>query len=237
MSPAEIRGIREGLRLSRRAFVPKLLISESTLVRWERGDTEPSEAHVSILRRMQQYLSTARPSSGVQYDPGLVPSAADGTREEKDVVVGALKEIGIHLIKEKWAEDSHDWWLTFDPRWVVKDAPKLSLTCSGTKDATWPFLSLELCATMENATSRDLIDKARHAAFDHALGFEAAAGSGKRAKLRFSYRLFTTGFNSDTVKHVIGNFASCWRRVGKTSVALPPEHSGAGMDGRGKASR
>ena len=215
MAPAEIRAIREGLRLSRRAFAPKLLISESTLVRWERGDTEPGEAHVSILRRMQQYLSSALPGSGVQYDPAMVPSAADGAREEKDVVAGALKEMGIHLIKEKWTKDSHDWWLSFDPRWAVKDAPKLSLTCSGTKDARRPFLSFELCVTMENGTSPNLIDTARRVASDHALGFEVVADGKGQPELKFGYRLFTTGFNSDTMKHVIRNFASCWGRLEK----------------------
>ena len=215
MAPAEIVAIREGLRLTRREFAPKLLISERTLIRWEKGETEPNEAHLTILRRMQQYSREARPGLGVRYDPGTGPSALDGLSKERDVITATLKEMGMRPMSEKWTKDGRNWWLTFDPRWPALSTWEFSLICSGTKDPTWPILSFEVRVTPEKGSLPRVVDEARHAASVHALGFDLVTQRKGQTELSFCYRLFTTGFNADTVKHVAGNLASCCERLHK----------------------
>jgi DNA-binding XRE family transcriptional regulator len=213
MSPTEIRAVREGLGLSRKAFAPKLLVSESTVVRWERGDYEPRDGHLAILRRLQNSLRGVRTAADIRYDVDQQVSATIGFSEEKRVIVATLKSLGTYLTKEIREKNGSDWILEFGLNWESDSGAALSLVCEGSQDPSRPFVDFEVRASVAMDIRPRFWEDAKLTAHRHGVSVLPLTGKGRggRQELSIRARLFTTGFNARTVAHVVGNLRSCWK--------------------------
>lgn len=60
MTPADIRNHREQLRLSQAAFAQALGVSKRTLIRWERGDKEPTQLEMAGIHSYITALRAAK---------------------------------------------------------------------------------------------------------------------------------------------------------------------------------
>jgi transcriptional regulator with XRE-family HTH domain len=213
MSPKELRAFREGLGLSRREFAPKLFISEPTLERWERGQGGPREVHLRILRRMREHLGAGHSLSYFNYDAGAeVP--AELLHEERQLIIDTLKSQAVVLLAEQGPDDGGDWSLRFGLGWAAGEPIELSLVCEGSDAPTRPTIDFTLRATAKSANASEAAATLQEACFNHGISCKLT-DRGRRATVELRQRLFNTGCNPETVKHVLGNYQSCWNRLRK----------------------
>lgn len=211
MSPRELRAFRESLGLSRREFAPKLFISEPTLERWERGQGGPREVHLHILRRMREHLTAGNAIAYFRYDASEL--AHEPEREEKDIVVEAVKAAGALLCEEEDSKDRSAWTLQFSWPWTSGKGAGPSLLCEGSHRPERPFIDFTLKVACDSAGMDDVAKVAEDICFDHAAGWKRLKGDGQRCELALRLRLFDTACNAETVQHILGDLRSCWERV------------------------
>jgi transcriptional regulator with XRE-family HTH domain len=210
MSPQELRAFRESLGLSRREFAPKLFISEPTLERWERGQGGPREVHLHILGRMREHLTAGNAIAYFRYDASEL--AHEPEREEKQVVVEALKAAGALLCEEKDSKDRSAWTLRFGLPWASGKRPGPSLLCEGSYRLERPFIDFTLKVACDSADMDDVAG-IEDICFAHAAGWKRLGGDGRRCELVLRLRLFNTACNAETIQHILGDLRSCWERV------------------------
>ncbi len=237
MSPKELRAFRESLGFSRRQFAPKLFISEPTLERWERGQGKPGDVQLLILSRMRAHLGTGQPGADFQYDVGAEAVAGDMLRENRQLVVETLRGMGIVPLKGRKTKNGQDWWFRFGLGWATGEPIELVLACEGSERPMRPIIDFTLVAAADWKNSRELPDALRKICRDHRISWDVVHNDKGQPTIELYYRVFSTGCNSETVKHVIGNFGSCWRRIRTTLVDPVPSRSGALAARDGKASR
>ncbi len=219
MSPRELRAFRESIGLSRREFAPKLFISEPTLERWERGQGGPREVHLRILRRMREHLGAGHTLTYFQYDAGNeVP--AELLHEERQLIIDTLKSRTVVLLTEEGPDDQGDWFLRFGLGWAAGKSAELSLICEGSDAPTRPTIDFTVNATTKSANTEEVSGILQEACFNHGISWKMT-DKGKRMTVEIRQRLFSTGCNPETIKHVLGNFQSCWNRL--TKVLLRAE--------------
>jgi len=207
----ELRAFREGLGLSRREFAPKLFISEPTLERWERGQGGPREIHLQILRRMREHLGAGQSIAYFQYD--AAEDAVNPSQDRKRIVTEALRSAGALLRKEEDSEDGSAWVLCFGLAWAPRESTELSLTCEGSYRPERPSIDFSLNVICDPKKLGDIAEELTDVCFTHRMACRQLAGGGNGAVLALGQRVFNTGFNSDTVRHVLRNYRSCWERV------------------------
>ena len=215
MSPKELRAFREGLGLSRREFAPKLFISEPTLERWERGQGSPRGIHVHILRCMQEHLSTGRSLAYFQYDAAARLAAAEQFQEERQIIIDTLGGMAIGLLEEKSSKDGDDWLLRFGLPWAAGEPIDLVLSCEGSQRPSRPILDFSLEITADWGDARHAAELVAGVCRDHRVGWGVTAGSRGRCTATIFYRLFSVCCNPEAVKHLLGNYQSCWNRLKK----------------------
>jgi transcriptional regulator with XRE-family HTH domain len=212
VSPQELRAFREGLGLSRREFAPKLFISEPTLERWERGQGGPREIHLQILRRMREHLGTGQSFAYFQYDSAQ--DTVDPSHDRKRVVIEALRSAGALLRREEDSDDGSAWVLHFGLDWASRESADVPLTCEGSYRPERPFVDLTLHVVLDpgrpvDITTKELADLF----FTHRIVCRRLDRAKRGAVLELGQRIFDTGFNSDTVRHVLRSYQSCWNRL------------------------
>jgi len=216
MSPEELRAFRESLGLSRREFAPKLFISEPTLERWERGQGGPRDIHLHILRGMRERLSGAQPDAYFQYDAASDPDAAELLPNTKQLVIETLRGVGNVLLEEAHAEDGSDWSLRFSPSWAVGQPIRLALVCDGSDRPARPAIDFTLEVTADRLDLREVADAIQRLCFRHGVSCTPPTKSSERSTIELRQRVFRTGCNPATLKHVLRNYQSCWPRLEKT---------------------
>ena len=213
MSPKELRAFRESIGLSRREFAPKLFVSEPTLERWERGQGGPREVHLRILRRMREHLGAGHSLTYFNYDAGAeVP--AELLHEERQLIIDTLKSQAVVLLAEQGPDGQGDWSLRFGLGWAAGEPIDLSLICEGSDAPTRPVIDFTLKATAGSIDISEVAIMLQEACFNHGVSWKTT-DKGKRTTIEFRQRLFSTGCNPETVKHVLGNYQSCWTRLKK----------------------
>ena len=220
MSPKELRAFRESLGLSRREFAPKLFISEPTLERWERGQGSPRDVHLQILRRMREHLGAGHSIAYFQYDASSVACAAEIQQAEKQTIVETLRGMGAFLLTEEEASDGKDWSLRFSPGWEVGEPIELTLLCEGSRRPERPVIDFTLEMTAKREYTQIRSDKLQETCFRHGISWRIASQSRGGLKIALRQRIFATGCNPETLRHVLGNFYSCWQRM-KVVLRLP----------------
>ena len=213
MSPRELRAFRESLGLSRREFAPKLFISEPTLERWERGQGGPREVHLQILRRMRDHTGAGHSLTYFQYD--ATASAIELPQEDKQVITETLRSLSVVLLEEQSSDDGGDWALRFGLGWAMDEAVDLLLICEGSDRPERPIIdfTLEISADWEDTPQvNGLIQETCNV---HKLFWKWVKQRAKPSTLALCQRVFSTGCNPETVKHVLGNFRSCWEKLEK----------------------
>jgi transcriptional regulator with XRE-family HTH domain len=234
MSPKELRAFRESLGLSRRAFAPKLMISDPTLERWERGQGGPREAHLQILKRMREHLGAGHPIAYFQYDAGEEARAAEVENEDKQMIVETLRGLGALVLVEEQSQDRRDWSVSFGLGWSVGERIDVALHCEGSDRPERPAIDFILEITASHADVRVLSTPLQRVCRNHSIFGSVARRDGGGAVIVMRDRLFTTGCNPETVKHVVGNYRSCWQRLkaildGSKSSHTPGRESQAAL--------
>ncbi|MFO7958002.1 MAG: hypothetical protein R6X33_12990 [Candidatus Brocadiia bacterium] len=115
MTPEELWAFREGLGMSRREFAPKRFISEPTLERWERGQGGPREVPLHILRRMREHIAGGRSMAYFEYDAGASPPPPGLLHDERQLIIEALRGVGIVPLEDGSAQEGVDWSMRFAP--------------------------------------------------------------------------------------------------------------------------
>jgi transcriptional regulator with XRE-family HTH domain len=232
MSPKELRALREGLGLSRREFAPKLFISEPTLERWERGQGGPREIHHHILRRMQEHLGSGQPLEYFQYDAAAGHAAAELDHEEKQIIIEAMGSMAVGLLEERQSKDGNDWMLKFVPGWAAGEPVDLALFCEGSERPSRPMIDFSLEMKADWGDPSRATERVATICCDHRIGWESTAKGKAQSIVTLYYRLFSAGCNQDAVRHILGNFQSCWRRLKSELLQnrKSPPHSSAQSD-------
>ena len=231
MFPKELRAFREALGMTRREFAPKLFISEPTLERWERGHGGPREIHLQVLRRMREYLRAGHSATYFQYDAGADKSVVDLLNDEKQQILEALKTMAIVLLDEKNSRDGNEWLLRFGLGWAIDEPIDLVLLCEGSDRPERPIIDFALEITADRNRAAGCLDAFREPCLSHGIALGLVRRGKDRSTLTLRYRMFTTGCNADTIKHVLGNYQSCWNKIKDVIVAPPLDES------RGQRSR
>ncbi|HBC89315.1 MAG TPA: hypothetical protein DCZ94_20430 [Lentisphaeria bacterium] len=212
MNPAEIRSFRNSLGLSRRDFAPKLYISEPTLERWERGQGAPRELHLRILNRMRESLGSGRPATYFQYDNVSDDIANESPIEDKQLVTETLKSMSIVLLSEEISKDGNDWLLSFSLGWKTVKPLNLLLACEGSKRPTNPVVDFILLITSNNIDSNRVREILPEICFNHGASWILSTKAKGGCQIKLKQRIFKTGINHETIKHVLGNLFSCWNK-------------------------
>jgi transcriptional regulator with XRE-family HTH domain len=220
MSPKELRAFRESLGLSRREFAPKLFISEPTLERWERGQGSPRDVHLQILRRMREHLGAGHSIAYFQYDASSVAGAAVIQQKEKQTIVETLRGMGAFLLTEEEVSDGKDWCLSFSPGWDVGEPTQLTLLCEGSERPERPVIDFTVEITAKGEYAQMPSDKLQEICFHHGISWRMTSQRKGRLRIALRQRIFTTACNPETLRHVLGNFYSCWQRM-KVVLRLP----------------
>jgi transcriptional regulator with XRE-family HTH domain len=212
MSPTELRAFRERLQLSRREFAPRLFISEPTLERWERGQGRPREVHLRILQSMAQSSVTRNSLNYFEYDAAsCLP--AELLRDEKKLVVDTLRDLALPLLEQRVTNNGHDWWLRFDVDWALEERASLALICEGSSLPARPYVSFGLDVSVGGGDMRRLSDACGDVSFGHELACRLVRDQNSSTTAQLRERVFTTGLNPETVRHVIRALRSCWERL------------------------
>jgi len=213
MSPKELRAFRESTGASRREFARQLFISLPTLERWERGQGAPREIHLRILREMRERRGSPKGETYFQYDPSSTAPAAELLGAEKRLVIDTLSSMAAVLLEEHSSEDGMEWDLRFGLGWAEGEPLKATLSCEGSQRAERPSIDfiLELTGAIPDPGADG--DPLRGICFKHRLSWQCARTRGGRTCLFLGQRVFKTGFNVETIRHVFLNYHSCWRRM------------------------
>ena len=213
MSPTELRAFRESIGASRREFARRLFISEPTLERWERGRGGPREVHQHILRGMRERLGSPHPEAYFQYDPATAEPMTGLLGEERLFVIETLRGMAAVLLEEQHSEDGKDWALRFGLGWAAEDSWEVTLICEGSQRPERPVTDflLEVCGAIPDPEQNG--SPLRDICFNHGLSWHSTLTTDGRVSLQLRQRLFKTGCNAETVRHVVRNCHSCWRRL------------------------
>lgn len=221
MTPRELRAFRESTGASRKEFARQLFISEPTLERWERGQGGPREIHLHILRGMRERLGSANREPYFQYDPKAADPVAELPGGEKRLVTETLRGMAAVLLEERHSEGGTDWDLRFGLGWAAGDSLEVSLTCEGSQRPERPAVDfvLEVFGPIPNPTENG--SPVRDICFNHGLSWHRANTRDGRTAFLLRQRLFKTGCNAETIRHVVRNYHSCWQRL--RAALLQPE--------------
>ncbi|MBM4035093.1 MAG: helix-turn-helix domain-containing protein [Planctomycetes bacterium] len=225
MSPDELRAFRVSLGMSRREFARQLFISEPTLERWERGQGGPREIHLHVLDRMREHLGAGRPTAYFRYDAGPGLPAAERLRDEERLVVETLRGMGITPREEQRSQDGLDWLVRFSLGWKEGEGDALALVCRGSDRPERPAIDFAL-EVRDAPLDGDRVGQELLEIFtNHCLLWKLAPRSSGPWAIELRHRLFKTGCNPETIRHVIGNFFSCWHRLCQTTIHPPIQSS------------
>ena len=213
LSPVGLRAFRKSIGQSRREFAPRLFISEATLERWERGQGGPGKIHLLILHRMREHLGAGHSLTRFQYDRDVdVP--AELLHDERRLIIDTLKGQSVVLLEERGPDARSDWMLRFELGWAAGDRFDLSLVCEGSDNLLRPAIDFILKATVKSVDTRQAAGTVQEICFSHCVSWKMTA-KGKCTALNLSQRIFKTGCDSETVRHVMANILACWSRVRK----------------------
>lgn len=221
VSPVELRSFRESLGLSRREFAPRLFVSEPTLERWERGQGGPRDVHLHILRRMRELRGFRSPGAYYQYD--AVEDAANVVlpQEEKRLIVKTLMDMAAVLQEQRETKDRKDWFLRFGLGWG-EESVDVAISCGGSEQPMRPAVDFTLEVTTNWGDQDGLGDALPEICYDHGVSWKLPRKSRSRSTLGLRLRSFKPGCTEEKVRHVIGNFQSCWRRIKKSLHGTKP---------------
>ena len=220
MSPKELRAFRESIGMSRREFAPKVFISEPTLVRWERGQGGPREVHLLILRRMREHLGAGHSLAYFQYDADAdVP--AELLHDDRQLIIDTLKSRAVVLLEEHGPDDGGDWLLRFSLGWAAGEPIDLVLLCEGSERPSRPIIDFSLEITADWGDGRHGTEVVARVCRAHRVAWGMTVGSKGRCTATIFYRLFSVCCNPEAVKHVLGNYQSCWSRLKKEWFRRP----------------
>ena len=213
MTPKELRAFRESLGLSRREFAPKLSISEPTLERWERGQGAPREIHLSIIQRMREHLGAGHSIDYFQYDSEAVIPLLDLPHDEKQTIIETLRGMAAVVLEEKDGENQGDWSVRFGLGWAMGGLIEVSLVCNGSERPERPVIdfTLEIAAMVQDRGM--LSERLQPICFRHGVSWNVESADEDRLGVALRQRIFTTGCNPETIRHVVGNYHSCWQLV------------------------
>ena len=220
MSPKELRLFREKLGLSRREFGAKLFVSEPTIERWERGQGGPSRVHLQILKRMREHLGAGHSIAYFQYDAGEEAQKLLLPHAEKQMIVEILQYLGALLMAEKHSKDEKDWLLSFALGWAAGENLQMLMHVEGSERLERPMIDFTFETVVPCGDSEALASHLNHVCRNHSLYGAATPEENGRVLITLRHRLFTTGCNPETIKHVIGSLQSCWQRL-KERAASP----------------
>jgi transcriptional regulator with XRE-family HTH domain len=213
MNPTELRSFRESIGASRKEFARLLFISEPTLERWERGKGGPREIHLNILRGMRERLGSANREPYFQYDPKAADSSAELLGDERRLVLETLRGMAAVLLAERRSEDGTEWDLRFGLGWAAGDSLEVSLACEGSLRPERPAVDfvLEVSGAIQNPTEDG--KPVGDICFNHGLSCHCATAQDGRTSLLLRQRLFRSGCNAETIRHIVRNYHSCWLRL------------------------
>ena len=220
MTPKELRAFRESLGLSRREFAPKVFISEPTLERWERGQGGPREIHLHILRRMRDHLGAGHSISYFQYDADATVPISDLPHDEKQTIIETLRGMAAVVLEETEGQNDRDWSVRFGLGWAVGEPIDVALRCEGSERPERPTIDFSLEITAEGQDVDDVFGRLQPICFRHGLSWNVESEEHDRLTVALRQRIFTTGCNPETIRHVIGNYHSCWQLV-KAALVSP----------------
>ena len=220
MSPKELRAFRERLGLSRRDFAPKLFISEPTLERWERGQGGPREVHLQVLRRMREHLGAGYSLSYFHYDAGAEPLATELQNENKEMIAETLRGLGALALHEEVSDDGNEWLISFGLGWAVGEKIELSLHCEGSERPDRPAIDFTLEIIAPCRDTKMLSAHLQRVCRNHSVFGSLSGRSDARCVVTLRNRLFNTGCNPETIRHILGSFGSCYQRL---RSALAPD--------------
>lgn len=206
--PVDLRALREGLGESRREFAPKLMISEATLERWERGQGGPRIQHMGVLKRLQAKLHAAHAATYFRYD-GAAEELPGEDLNEREVIIRALAPVGYKKLEEQVLSDQ-SWKLAFSVPWLSRDEGSALLICTGAERAQWPLVDFTLQFPETNATA--LSTEQATACYNHGLATDMLPGAHGGNRLCVRLRVFCTVLDDETIMHVHGNLQSWWNR-------------------------
>jgi hypothetical protein len=174
---------------------------------------------------MREHLGAGNPFAYFQYDSDGDAPEVDLPHDEKETIVETLRGMAAVVLEEEASGSDGDWSVRFGLGWAAGGALEVTLVCTGSERPERPYTDFTLEVVVKSKHLRGLAEGLHSVCFRHGVSWSTVHSDHEVGTVALRQRVFSTGCNPDTIRHVVGNHYSCWQLVAQMlrSVQKPVE--------------
>lgn len=180
---------------------------------------------------MREHLGAGHSPAYFQYDVAMCDSLNEPMNENRRVIIETLRGMAVVVLDERTEADDQ-WGLRFGLGWTTAGGVELELSCEGCERSERPAIDFTLKIDLSRGDIRQAVESLPDLCYRHGVSWRLSDKAAKRISIELRQRIFSASCNPDTVKHVLGNYRSCWDQLEGRIIHALPQPCGQPVDSR-----